>query len=56
MGDKATLKVALRKQGHERIKSILKQLATKAVHWQLAWRKLSEGDLFSLLVLPLKGS
>lgn len=45
MGDKATLKVALREQGHEQIKSILKQLATKAVHWLLAWRKLSEGDL-----------
>lgn len=56
MGDKATLKVVLREQGHERITSILKQLARKAVHWLLAWRKLSEGDLFPLLVLPLKGS
>lgn len=46
MGDKATLKVVLREQGHERIKSILKQLARKAVRWLLAWRKLSEGDLF----------
>jgi len=40
MKDRVTSKVVQSKQGHERIKSVLKQLLTKALHWQAHMEKI----------------